>query len=731
VVQPESREQSVVADYTESVVPPGARRSNFRMFLTFGSMQLVFGAVLVGYSARFEGLTLGKLITAMAIATVTMTVYSIGSANVGAVAGQTHAVTTRNIFGTIGSAIVSLLVIDGMGFYLFTVLFVITLGQALLSTIAAVSVITALLAFVMIFNNYFGFTGLQRFAQFVAVPVVVVWGVYATIKAFTSVSAHALSAVPHTSAPVSIFFVTGGMVGLSTWGNEPDIFRYAKAGKASWWNVPTIAIPYALGAFIFPIMGYLIATLSDQPDFAPSIKYFATFTLFGVGGLMMIVLLVNQWAVQDGNLYIAINGAQNLLSRIPKWRREYTVIGLGLAAAGLTFILPSLTKTFNIVTGIGAVTVPVASTIMAMDVFVVRRLFGLRRPLHRVASWSELATANWPAIAALVAGTAVGVYRRPRPQHPGFGNTYIGFPALQVGDGRGRVPADRRGDRPQPRGEGSTWLPRWAATARCAGADGRRMTDDLTSSFGRHACWWPRRDRRRGRGSGGSWCRSDAGGRRGHGRERARAGLLGRADARPGRFARAHLRARQYRVGGLRRRDQGRRRRGDPHAGRHAAASVPSTVGLAALASLGGRGPVPRRCRILGRGDPRQPRRTRAAARCGRSRVQVLPIPLRGRRLPAGQPRPDGGCARDSPRPGFAAARPCRERAGRRRTGRGERGELRRIPGVAPAAAPDSRHLPGHRGAPPRRRRRGWCTSRLARAADDRVGPQGRRRADR
>jgi purine-cytosine permease-like protein len=429
-----AQEQSVVADYTESVVPHSARRSNFRMFLTFGSMQLVFGAVLVGYGARFEGLSLGRLILAMAIAAVTMTVYCIGSANVGAVVGQTHAVTTRSIFGTVGSAIVSLLlVVDGMGFYLFTVLFVITLGQALLGTIAAVSLVTALLAFVMIFNNYFGFTGLQRFAQFVAVPVVVVWGVYATIKAFTSVSGHALSAVPHASAPASIFFVTGAMVGLSTWGNEPDIFRYAKAGRASWWNVPAIAIPYILGAFIFPIMGYLIATLSDQPDFAPSIKYFATFTLFGLAGLMMVVLLVNQWAVQDGNLYIAINGAQNLLSRIPRWRRQYTVIGLGLAAAGLTFILPSLTKTFNIVTGIGAVTVPVASTIMAMDVFVVRRLFGLRRPLHRVASWSELATANWPAIAALLAGTAVGALTGGLvPGTPGFGKTYIGFPALQA-----------------------------------------------------------------------------------------------------------------------------------------------------------------------------------------------------------------------------------------------------------------------------------------------------------
>ena len=38
------------------------------------------------------------------------------------------------------------------------------------------ALVTAILAFVMIFNNYFGFTGLQRFAQYVAVPVVVAVG---------------------------------------------------------------------------------------------------------------------------------------------------------------------------------------------------------------------------------------------------------------------------------------------------------------------------------------------------------------------------------------------------------------------------------------------------------------------------------------------------------------------------------------------------------------------------
>ena len=69
----------------------------------------------------------------MAIAAATMTVYCIGSANVGAVAGMTHAVaSTRSIFGTDGAAasVSLLLIIDGMGFYLFTVVFIVRFAGA-------------------------------------------------------------------------------------------------------------------------------------------------------------------------------------------------------------------------------------------------------------------------------------------------------------------------------------------------------------------------------------------------------------------------------------------------------------------------------------------------------------------------------------------------------------------------------------------------------------------------
>ena len=246
------------------------------MLAQFLSMQAVFGAVLVGYGARFQGLTLAQLAQAMLIAVGMMSVYCIGSANAGAVTGQTHSVMARSIFGTLGSGLVSLLlVVNGMAFYLFTVKFIIDVAGGLV-TLPAVGTITALLAFVMIINTYFGFAGVQRFAQYVAVPVILLWGVYATILAFTSVSGATLAAVPHVDAPAGMIMTISGMVGLATWGNEPDFFRYARAGRRSWWNVPTIVISYLVGAFLFPVMGYMIAALSNQPDFGPSISYSST-----------------------------------------------------------------------------------------------------------------------------------------------------------------------------------------------------------------------------------------------------------------------------------------------------------------------------------------------------------------------------------------------------------------------------------------------------------------------
>ncbi len=428
---PAEHETGAGEDYTNHVVPAAARKTHVKMLLTFLSMQATFPAVYVGYTARYEGMNLSRFLVAMAFATVVMTTYCIGSANAGAVAGQTSSVMTRSIFGRIGSSVVSLLlVVDGMGFYLFTVLFVLSLIGGLF-TVSSVTLLSVILALVMITNTYFGFGGVQKFAQWVAVPLILVWGVYATIRALATVPAHALSHPPHVAAPASILFVAGAMVGLSTWGNEPDIFRYAKpdGGRIA----GTVVLSYIVGAFLFPVLGYLIATMADTADFGASIKYFVDFSLFGLTLLGVLFFVINQIAVNDGNLYIAVNGAQNLLSHVTWWRRRYTVLSLGVVAAVLVTVLPSLQETFTIVTGIGAVTVPTASTIMAVDIFLIPRLTGVRRPMGRVPTWAQTAGANWLAVVALVAGTAVGALTGGLvPGLPGFQETYWGFPPLQA-----------------------------------------------------------------------------------------------------------------------------------------------------------------------------------------------------------------------------------------------------------------------------------------------------------
>ena len=168
----------------------------------------------------------------------------------------------------------------------------------------------------------------------------------------------------------------------------------------------------------------------------------------------------------------------------------------------------------------------------------------------------------------------------------------------------------------------------------------------------------PRGHRRRRRGRAAAGRRRDRRPRHRGRAARRPASLAGRdtldlgrrrgAPARPGRLARARLRARPHRVGGLRQRHPGRRGGRDHHPGRHAAGQRPGhgQRGRAAGQAAGGRRPVPRRRGVLGRGHPGQHARARTAGPGRGRRVQVLPGRLRVARLPAGGRRPaDRGAA--------------------------------------------------------------------------------------
>lgn len=419
-------DRTVNQDYTDAIVPLEKRNSPLTMALLWISLQASVTIMYAGYLARQQGLSLGDVIWAGVIGFAAVMFYGFGASALGAYTGQTHTLLTRTIFGRIGSGFVSvLLIIMGMGWYGFQAFFLAQILQGLFGW-KDITLIAAAFGAVMIFNNIFGFKGVSTYARYLAAPILLLWGLYAVVKGVATVPGHTLFTPAHVPVTTTILILTGLLVGNGMWGNEPDIYRYAK--PRLWSNTPALLIGYFVGMFVFPIAGYLMAELSGASAFGPIMKYFVGFSLFGFTALATVVFFINQFSLNDGNLYEAINAMQNLFG----WKRIISVLLLGVAGAGLAAMMVSLQNNFFIVAGISAVFVPCATMIMVMDVFIVPRLFGLRRPVDKVTAWHDAASINRVGMIALVIGLVVGSYTGGLiPGIPGFGTTSIGFPALQ------------------------------------------------------------------------------------------------------------------------------------------------------------------------------------------------------------------------------------------------------------------------------------------------------------
>ncbi len=427
-----SSDQSVTArdhDYTTSVVPDEKRRPMWTMLLTWATFQMSVSVMYAGFIARSQGLTLGNMIVAGVLSVIIILAYGIGACYLGTYTGQTQTLITRAVFGKAGSGIASgLLILMGMGWYAFQAYFLALIVQGLFG--ANVILFSAIFGILMIFNNLFGFRGVSAYARFVAAPVLLLWGTYTLIKGFATVPGSVLFSQPHVPVTTSILLIAGLLVGGAAWGNEPDVFRYAKRGRDL--NLPTLIFGYAVGCLLFPVAGYLMAELSGASQFPAIIHYFVNFSLFGLTLLGVIIFFINQFALNDGNLYESINALQNVLGIWKHWRRTYSVLILGVVGAIAAAKMATFANSFQVVAGISAVFVPCVTIIMATDVFVLPRLFGLRRPVSTVTQWENASTINWIGLIALIAGLVVGAVTGGLvPGLPGFATTYIGFPPLQ------------------------------------------------------------------------------------------------------------------------------------------------------------------------------------------------------------------------------------------------------------------------------------------------------------
>jgi len=398
--------EAITSDFVMTVVPDNHRKPWLTLGLLWLAMQTAFPNLYLGYTAQQQGQSLSDLMLGAGVGIALLTVYGIFAALLGAHTGQAHPILTRTIFGRAGSAIVSLLlVIMGMGWYGFQAQY---LAQVLIGLYDwQVSLIGLAIVFglLMSVNNVFGFSGVTAFARYLAAPVVLFWALYAVIKGFDTNALQTLFAKPQVELQTSVLATATLVIGVATWGNEPDFWRFSK--PQSRFIVLPMLVANAIGLLVFPIAGWIMGLLANTDDLGKAIHFITTYSLFGNFLLAGVIIFVSQVALNDSNLYEAVNATQNIFG----WKRYYSVAMLAVIGTALSWAMSegSTQSAFFIVAGIGATFVPCASVIMIADYFIVPRLFGIRRDFNRIPTWSQTAFANIPAIAALLLGCVVGI----------------------------------------------------------------------------------------------------------------------------------------------------------------------------------------------------------------------------------------------------------------------------------------------------------------------------------
>lgn len=398
-------------DYSTSstgIVPPTERRPRYHFVSLWVTLAAGFTYLFLGFQYHAAGYSLVKAVLAGAIGAVAYLVYALPAAYLGSTTGQTHALLTRSIFGKVGSALVTVLLIGvAAGWTAFAFNLLATLYDGLFGWDHVVA-ISVLLAVVGILNNLVGFTGIAAFARYLVAPVMIVWVLYLVIKGLTDIRSGTLTT--HAAGASTLPFLAGVSLAIGSvmWGNEPDTWRYGR--PRLFWPVPAFGVALAVGPVLFVAGGWMMAELSQAGpyDFGPAFSYTVGYSLFGALWLGAVVATVLQVAINDGNYYEMINGGQNVVGHLAGWRRWYTCLLMAGLTGLVTWWFPHWGNGFFTVAEWSSIALPCATVVMCVDVFWLPRLTGLRRPVGAIPSWRAAGLGNWPGIVAVLAALLFG-----------------------------------------------------------------------------------------------------------------------------------------------------------------------------------------------------------------------------------------------------------------------------------------------------------------------------------
>ena len=395
---------------TTGVVPATKRRPLYHFVALWVTFTAGFTYLFLGFQYHDAGYSLWRSVSAGALGGLCYLAYALPAAYLGSRTGQTHALLTRSVFGQLGSALVSLLLVGvAAGWIAFAFNLLANLYDGLFSWghIVTISVVLAVLGIV---NNLIGFTGITAFARYLVAPLMIVWVVYLVVKGLTGIPGSVLSASPASAGPLPYVTAVGTAIGSVMWGNEPDTWRYGR--PRFWWPTLPYLLGIATGLVLFVAGGWMMAQLSGAGrfDFGPAYRYTVQYSLFGALWLGAIVATVLQVAINDGNYYEMVNGGQNVVGHLRGWRRWYTCLLVAAVAAVFTGLFPHVENGFFTVAGWSSIALPCATVVMCVDQFLLPRVLGVTRPVVPIPAWRAARLANWPGVVSVLAAVLFGAW---------------------------------------------------------------------------------------------------------------------------------------------------------------------------------------------------------------------------------------------------------------------------------------------------------------------------------
>lgn len=403
-------DESIKHDYTTTeagIVPLDRRKPAWHFAAIWLTLEAGFLILFLGFQLFQAGESFGRTTLYLVLGSLIYVAYALAAAYLGSRSGQTHSLLSRSTFGVTGSGLISVLIFLGqMGWAGFVANLTAQLFGGLYGWTHVVA-IGVLLGVLMAFNNVFGFAGVATYARYVVTPLLVVWVLYLVIHGLTQ--GNVVGFVPKAAAPLSAVAAISIVTSLAVWGAEPDTWRYGR--PRFWWPTLPLAFAFGFGMILFGLGGWIVARTSSSTTFGPAVATVTHLSLFGASWLAFIVILITQVGINDGNYYESINALQNLAGGWKHWKRTYSALicaaGAGLAA----WIIPyEIANGFQKIAAFVAVGVPSATVIMAVDHFLVPRIFGISRPLTRIPSWSDAGAINWPGAIALLLAVLFGAY---------------------------------------------------------------------------------------------------------------------------------------------------------------------------------------------------------------------------------------------------------------------------------------------------------------------------------